>query len=70
MTNIVPSLSEIWLKVINLEQRIFPQWEASFGPLSPKDSVFSELSKISLHLLQSLYLLSFSKYEGFNHFHL
>ena len=34
-----------------------------------ENSVFSELSEISPNLLQSLYLLSFSKYEGFNHFH-
>jgi len=34
-----------------------------------ENSVFSELSRISPNLLQSLYLLSFSKYEGFNHFH-
>ena len=31
-----------------------------------ENSVFSELSEISPNLLQSLYLLSFSKYEGFN----
>lgn len=34
-----------------------------------ENSVFTELSEISPNLLQSLYLLSFSKYEGFNHFH-
>jgi len=34
-----------------------------------ENSVFSELSEISPNLLQSLYLLSFSKYEGFNNFH-
>jgi hypothetical protein len=34
-----------------------------------ENSVFCELSEISPNLLQSLYLLSFSKYEGFNHFH-
>jgi len=31
-----------------------------------KNSVFEELSKISPDLLHSLYLLSFSKYEGFD----
>ena len=34
-----------------------------------ENSVFSELSEISPNLLQSLYMLSFSKYEGFNNFH-
>jgi len=34
-----------------------------------ENSVFKELSDISPNLLQSLYLLSFEKYEGFNHFH-
>jgi len=33
-----------------------------------ENSVFQELSKISPNLLQSLYLLSFSKYEGFDSF--
>jgi len=37
MKNIIPSLSKMWLKVINLEQSLFPQLEASFGPLSPKE---------------------------------
>ena len=30
--------------------------------------VFEELSAISSNILQSLYLLSFSRYEGFNSF--
>jgi len=33
-----------------------------------ENSVFEELSEISPNLLQSLYLLSFSKYEGFDSF--
>ena len=33
-----------------------------------ENSVFEELSEISPKLLQSLYLLSFSKYEGFSSF--
>jgi len=33
-----------------------------------KNSVFEELSQISPNLLKSLYLLSFSKYEGFDSF--
>lgn len=37
MKNIIPSLSKMWLKVINLEQSLFPQLGASFGPLSPKE---------------------------------
>jgi len=31
-----------------------------------KNSVFKELNQISPNLLKSLYLLSFSKYEGFD----
>ncbi len=34
---IMPSLSKTWLKVMSLEQRLFPQREASFGPLGPKE---------------------------------
>ncbi|MEA2098072.1 MAG: transposase [Patescibacteria group bacterium] len=37
MKNIIPSLSKMWLKVINLEQSLFPQLQASLGPLSPKE---------------------------------
>ncbi len=37
MKNIIPSLSKMWLKVLNLEQSLFPQLEASFGPVSPKE---------------------------------
>jgi len=33
-----------------------------------QNSVFEELQKISPNILKSLYLLSFSKYEGFNDF--
>jgi len=33
-----------------------------------EDSVFEELNQISPNLLQSLYLLSFSKYDGFDNF--
>ena len=33
-----------------------------------ENSVFEELSELSPNLLQSLYLLSFSKYEGFDNF--
>lgn len=34
-----------------------------------QNSVFQELQKISPNVLKSLYLLSFSKYEGFENFH-
>jgi len=34
-----------------------------------ENSVFEELKELSPNLLQSLYLLSFSKYEGFDKFH-
>ncbi|HHD79691.1 MAG TPA: transposase [Epsilonproteobacteria bacterium] len=37
MKNIIPSLSKMWLKVLNLEQSLFPQLQATFGPLSPKE---------------------------------
>ncbi len=35
-----------------------------------KNSVFSELNQISDNTLKSLYLLAFSKYEGFNNFNI
>lgn len=37
MKNIIPSLSKMWLKVINLEQSLFPQLQDTFGSLSPKE---------------------------------
>jgi len=37
MKNIIPSLSKIWLKVLKLEQSLFPQLEASFRTLSLKE---------------------------------
>lgn len=35
-----------------------------------QNSVFEELQRISPNILKSLYLLSFSKYEGFNNFNI
>jgi len=37
MRKIIPSLSKMWLKVINLEQSLFPKLEASMGKLSTKE---------------------------------
>jgi len=37
MRKIIPSLSKMWLKVINLEQSLFPKLEESMGSLSPKE---------------------------------
>jgi hypothetical protein len=37
MEKIIPSLSKMWLKVINLEQSLFPKLQESIGPLSPKE---------------------------------
>ncbi|MEA3223440.1 MAG: transposase [Thermodesulfobacteriota bacterium] len=37
MKKIIPSLSKMWLKVINLEQSLFPKLEESMGTLSPKE---------------------------------
>lgn len=37
MEKIIPSLSKMWLKVINLEQTLFPKLEESMGSLSPKE---------------------------------
>ena len=37
MENIIPSLSKMWLKVLNLEQTLFPKLQEAFGPLSPKE---------------------------------
>jgi len=36
MKKVIPSLSKMWLKVINLEQSLFPKLEESMGSLSPK----------------------------------
>ncbi len=38
------------------------------GNETVQNSVLQELQEISPHLLKSLYLLSFGKYEGFDHF--
>ena len=37
MENIIPSLSKMWLKVLNLEQSLFPRMETVVGTLSPKE---------------------------------
>jgi len=38
MRKIIPSLSKMWLKVINLEQSLFPRLEESMGKLSSKEA--------------------------------
>lgn len=37
MKKIIPSLSKMWLKIINLEQSLFPKLQESIGSLSPKE---------------------------------
>ena len=37
MRKIIPALSKMWLKVINLEQTLFPRPEESMGKLSSKE---------------------------------
>jgi len=37
MKKIIPSLSKMWLKVINLEPSLFPKLQESMGSLSPKE---------------------------------
>jgi hypothetical protein len=37
MRKIIPSLSKMWLKVMNLEQTLFPKLQESMGSLSPKE---------------------------------
>ena len=37
MSKIISSLSKMWLKVINLEQSLFPELQASLGTLSSKE---------------------------------
>jgi len=37
MRKIIPSLSKMWLKVMNLEQSLFPRLEESMGKLSSKE---------------------------------
>ena len=43
---------------------------ASINDEIMQNSVFEELQRISPNILKSLYLLSFSKYEGFNNFNI
>ena len=38
MEKIIPSLSKMWLKVMNLEQSLFPRLEESMGKLSSKET--------------------------------
>jgi hypothetical protein len=38
MRKIIPSLSKMWLKVMNLEQSLFPRLEESMGKLSSKEA--------------------------------
>jgi len=54
MKKIIPSLSKMWLKVLNFEQNLFPQLQDTFGPLSPKEE---KLMKI----------LDFAEIEQFVH---
>jgi len=37
MEKIIPSLSKMWLKVMNLEQSLFPKLQESMGALSSKE---------------------------------
>ena len=37
MSKIIPSLSKIWLKIINLENSLFPELQTSLGVLSSKE---------------------------------
>jgi len=43
---------------------------ASINDEIMQNSVFEELQTISPNILKSLYLLSFSRYEGFDSFHI
>ena len=52
MEKIIPTLSKMWLKVMNLEQSLFPRLEESMGTLSSKEA---KLIKI----------LDFSQIENF-----
>jgi len=54
MKKIIPSLSKMWLKVLNFEQSLFPQLQDAFGPLSSKEE---KLMKI----------LDFAEIEQFVH---
>ena len=54
MKKIIPSLSKMWLKVLNFEQSLFPQLQDTFGPLSSKEE---KLMKI----------LDFAEIEQFVH---
>ena len=37
MTKIIPTLSKMWLKIINLEKTLFPVLQEELGSLSPKE---------------------------------
>ena len=37
MEKIIPTLSKMWLKVMNLEQSLFPRLQESMGTLTPKE---------------------------------
>ena len=58
MKKIIPSLSKMWLKVINLEQTLFPRLEESMGKLSTKEEKlikildFAQIEKLvsSIHI--------------------
>jgi len=54
MKKIIPSLSKMWLKVLNFEQSLFPKLQDTLGPLSPKEE---KLMKI----------LDFAEIEQFVH---
>ena len=43
MSAIIPSLSKMWLKIINLEQSLFPRLQDTLGVLSPKEEKFIKI---------------------------
>ena len=53
MTNIVPTLSKMSLKILNFEQTLFPALQEQLGILSPKEEKLMrilELAQIELYI--------------------
>ena len=46
MRKIIPSLRKMWLKVINLEQSLFPKLQESMGSLSPKEEKLIKMLRL------------------------
>jgi hypothetical protein len=64
--DLVTGEQEAFKKLVQILPTVMDDVLRSIKLDNPKNSVFEELTKIDDNILKSLYLLSFSKYEGFN----